>query len=167
MVKPSEGYESRSSGSLVRIEPVHWDGQGRVSVIGEIDLSNVRDVEAALSGMVCRAKPLTLDLIGLSYLDSQGVAMLYPTRGTARREGGSLTLANPQGIVRRVIGSCISKTPSRSSTTCRSPRARSGPCIARTEGSVRDSSSRRKADAVITLVYSGGSAYATSSPTSG
>ena len=41
MVASSEGYESRSSGSLVRIEPVHWDGQGRVSVIGEIDLSNV------------------------------------------------------------------------------------------------------------------------------
>ena len=103
MVKPSEGYESRTSGSLVRIEPVHWDGQGRVSVIGEIDLSNVGSVEAALSGMVCRGKPLTLDLIGLSYLDSQGVRILYRLAQMARREGGSLTLANPQGIVRRVI----------------------------------------------------------------
>jgi anti-anti-sigma factor len=99
----SQGYEGRSTGSLVRIEPVHWDGVGRVAVIGEIDLSNVRDAEAALSYMACRGKPLTLDLIGLSYLDSQGVAMVCRLAELARREGGSLTLANPQRLVRRIL----------------------------------------------------------------
>ena len=103
MARRSEGYEGRSTGSLVRIEPVHWDGVGRVAVIGEVDLSNVRDVEAALSYMAVSGQPLTLDLVGLSYLDSRGVAMLFRLSQRARRSGGSLTLANPQNLVRRVI----------------------------------------------------------------
>jgi anti-anti-sigma factor len=103
MIRAADKFEGRSTGSVVRIDPVHWDGHGRVSVIGEIDLSNVRDAEAALSHMVCGGTPLTLDLIGLSYLDSQGVAMLFRLAARARGEGGSLTLANPQRIVRRVI----------------------------------------------------------------
>jgi anti-anti-sigma factor len=103
MARPSEGYEGRSAGSLVRIEPVHWDGQGRVAVIGVIDLSNVRDVEPVLSYMAVSGQPLTLDLVGLSYLDSQGVSMLFRLSQRAGRSGGSLTLANPQDLVRRVL----------------------------------------------------------------
>ena len=55
MISSSEGYRGRSTGSLVRVEPVHWDGHGRVAVIGEVDLSNVRDVEAALSYLAVSA----------------------------------------------------------------------------------------------------------------
>ena len=103
MVKPSVRYEGRSTGSLVRIEPVHWDGQGRVAVIGEVDLSNARDVEAVLGYMAVSGKALTLDVVGLSYLDSQGVSMLFRLAQRAGRSGGSLTLANPQNLVRQVI----------------------------------------------------------------
>ena len=39
----------------------------------------------------------------LSYLDSHGVAMLFRLSQLASRSGGSLTLANPQNLVRRVI----------------------------------------------------------------
>ena len=103
MARRSQGYEGRSTGSRVRIEPVHWDGVGRVAVIGEIDLTNVRDVDAVLSYLAVRGETLTLDLVGLSYLDSHGVAMLFRLAQRARRSGGSLTLANPQNLVRRVI----------------------------------------------------------------
>jgi anti-anti-sigma factor len=103
MNPPSEAYEGRSTGSPVRIEPAHWDGHGRVAVIGKIDLSNVRDVEAALSYMAASGDALTLDLVHLSYLDSHGVAMLFQLSQLASRSGGSLTLANPQNLVRRVI----------------------------------------------------------------
>ena len=95
MGKPSVSYEGRSTGSLVRIEPVHWDGQGRVAVIGEVDLSNVREVEAVLCYMAVSGKALTLDVVGLS--------MLFRLAQRAGRSGGSLTLANPQNLVRRVI----------------------------------------------------------------
>jgi anti-sigma B factor antagonist len=103
MARPPEGYEGRSTGSRVRIEPAHWDGVGRVAVIGEVDLTNVRDVEAVLSYMAVSGQPLTLDLVDLSYVDSHGVAMLFRLSQRARRSGGWLTLANPQNLVRRVI----------------------------------------------------------------
>ena len=103
MISSSESYRGRSTGSRVRIEPVHWDGHGRVAVIGEVDLSNVRDVEAALSYLAVSGQALTLDLVGLSYLDSQGVSMLFRLAQRAGRSGGSLTLANPQNLVRQVI----------------------------------------------------------------
>ena len=90
-------------GPRVRIEPVHWDGQGRVALIGEIDLGNVHDVEAALADMASSGTPLTLDVVGVSYLDSQGVAMLFRLARQARDRGGMLTVANPQGIVSRVF----------------------------------------------------------------
>jgi anti-anti-sigma factor len=53
--------------------------------------------------MAASGQSLTLDLVGLSYLDSPGVSMLFRLAQRARRNGGALTLANPQNLVRRVI----------------------------------------------------------------
>jgi anti-sigma B factor antagonist len=103
MVTSSEGYEGRSTVSLVRVQPVDWDGVGRVAVFGEIDLTNVRDVDAALSYMAASSQSLALDLVGLSHLNSRGVLMLFRLAQRALRNGGSLTLANPQNLVRRII----------------------------------------------------------------
>ena len=44
-----------------------------------------------------------MDLIGLTYLDSQGIAMLARLAERARMNGGMLKLANPRDIVRRVL----------------------------------------------------------------
>ncbi len=93
----------RPDRSRVEIEPVHWDGQGRLALIGEIDIANVADAEAALSPIAASGTPLVLDLVGLTYCDSQGVAMLFRLARQARDSGGALTVANPQGIVSRVF----------------------------------------------------------------
>ena len=93
----------RPEGPRVRIEPVQWDGEGRVALIGEIDIANVDDAEAALTPMAASGAPLVLDLVGLTYCDSQGVAMLFRLARQARDRGGALTVANPQGIVSRVL----------------------------------------------------------------
>ncbi len=93
----------RSDGRRVRIAPVHWDGPGRVALVGEIDIANVADVEAALLPMTESGAPLVVDLVGLTYCDSQGIAMLFRLARLARDRGGSLTVANPQGIVSRVF----------------------------------------------------------------
>ena len=77
--------------------------EGRVALVGEIDLGNVHDVEAALTDLASSGTPLTLDVIGLSYLDSQGVAMLFRLARRAELNGGSLAVANPRGLVRRVL----------------------------------------------------------------
>ncbi len=103
MTKPSEGLGVPTPPAEVRIETVHWNGAGRVALIGEIDLSNVADAESILSELASRGIPLTLDMVGLSYLDSQGVGMLFRLARRAHLNGGTLTLANPRGIVRRVL----------------------------------------------------------------
>jgi anti-anti-sigma factor len=87
----------------VRIETVHWNGAGRVALIGEIDISNVADAETTLCDLASRETAVILDLVGLSYLDSQGIGMLFRLAKRVGLNGGTLTLANPRGIVRRVL----------------------------------------------------------------
>ena len=71
--------------------------------VGEIDIANVADTEAALVPMAESGVPLVLDLAELTYCDSQGVAMLFRLGRHASDHRGSLTVANPQGIVLRVL----------------------------------------------------------------
>jgi anti-anti-sigma factor len=103
MTKPSDDLGVPTPAAEVRIETVHWNGAGRVAVIGEIDVSNVADAESILSELASSGTPLTVDMVGLSYLDSQGVGLLFRLAKRADLSGGTLTLANPRGIVRRVL----------------------------------------------------------------
>ena len=98
MVEPPD-----SSDPNPRIQIVHSERGDRVALIGQIDLANARETESALIDAASDGGPLTLDLLGLTYLDSQGVAMLLRLAERARLNGGSLTLANPQNMVRRVV----------------------------------------------------------------
>ena len=45
----TESIDPRPSGTSLQVVPVRWNGQARVALIGEIDLGNVHDVEAALT----------------------------------------------------------------------------------------------------------------------
>jgi anti-sigma B factor antagonist len=103
MVSTPGSINPRFADANVRVELAHWDGYGRVAIIGEIDLSNVRDVEASLRDIASSGTALTLDLIGLTYLDSQGVSMIFRLAKRAQLNGGTLTLANPRNLVRRVL----------------------------------------------------------------
>ena len=103
MTELSENKAKAYRTAEVRIQTVHWNGTGRVALIGEIDMSNVADAETTLSDLASRRTALTLDLVGLSYLDSQGVGMLFRLAKRAGGNGGTLTLANPRGLVRRVL----------------------------------------------------------------
>lgn len=97
--RPAQG----EVGTELRIEPLHWDGHRHVAVIGEIDLVNVREAEAVLAPMTTRGRTLVLDIAGLTYCDSQGVALIFRLAEQSRNTGGSLTLANPRGIVRHLF----------------------------------------------------------------
>ena len=87
----------------VAIEAVDSNGHGRVALVGEIDVGNVRDAEAGLIDMASAGTPIVLDVARLSYLDSQGVAMFFRLARRAKVNGGLLMIANPRGIVRRVL----------------------------------------------------------------
>ena len=91
------------AGPFLRIEPLHWDGHRHVTLIGEIDLANVGEAESVLELMAKRGMPLVLDCAGLTYCDSQAIAMVFRLAEQARDAGGSLTIVNPRGIVRRVF----------------------------------------------------------------
>ena len=93
----------RAFGAELRIDPLHWDGHRHVAVIGEIDLVNVREAEAVLAPMAKRGLHARPRLAGLTYCDSQGVAMIFRLAEQSRSTGGSLTIANPRGIVRHLF----------------------------------------------------------------
>jgi anti-anti-sigma factor len=71
-------------------------------LIGELDASNVGDVEALLGEEIPGEGDLTIDLSELTFVDSMGVALLATSAG--RLEGrGNLILHSPDHSVRSVL----------------------------------------------------------------
>jgi anti-sigma B factor antagonist len=90
-------------GAPLRVDPERWAGTGPVRLRGEIDLASVDAAAKVLVPMAERGGRLVLDLDGLTYCDSRGVALFFDLAATARANGGSVALANPRPIVRRVF----------------------------------------------------------------
>src|SRR5579884_3982374 len=71
-----------------------------VVLTGELDLSNVTELESVLEPVIESGPALLrFDLAGLRFMDSTGVALLL--RSAARV--GRVTVARPSAIVRRVL----------------------------------------------------------------
>jgi anti-sigma B factor antagonist len=81
------------------------DGDGHVIVElrGELDVTDAAAVAAALAVVVARAPEIIVDLGGLEFIDSSGVAALARGRKLARHAGGDLLLAAPRREVLRVL----------------------------------------------------------------
>ena len=78
------------------------DGAGVlvVSLEGELDIGGVADIQPALDRVLrCPARPLELDLSGLAFLDSSGVAVLIRL---ANQFGGA-RISAVTSPVRRVL----------------------------------------------------------------
>lgn len=71
---------------------------------GEIDLSNADTVEDQVTGGLTGATGIAVDLSGLSYLDSAGLAVLSRLSGRLTSAPGSLRLVvPPQALVGRTL----------------------------------------------------------------
>lgn len=71
-----------------------------VALIGELDLSNVDTLRAAVDSVLAdRPERLAFELSGLSFMDSSGIAFLLRTNAKA----GPIKLVNPSHVVRRII----------------------------------------------------------------
>jgi anti-sigma B factor antagonist len=71
-----------------------------VKLIGEIDISNATKLGTALDAMITGVdEPVVVDLSGLEFMDSSGIAMLLRAVGGA----GSVEVRNPSTVVRRII----------------------------------------------------------------
>jgi anti-sigma B factor antagonist len=81
------------------------EGGGHVIVVlgGDLDIVDAVGVAAALAVVAARAPEIIVDLAGLEFIDSSGVAALARGRKLARHAGGDLLLAAPQHQVLRVL----------------------------------------------------------------
>ena len=82
---------------LVR-QQLDWDGAEsvRVTIRGEIDLSNADDLERELMTALAPADAVTIDLREVTYMDSQGVRLLHHL-STGLGPGTTLTVVAPEG----------------------------------------------------------------------
>jgi anti-sigma B factor antagonist len=74
-----------------------------VTLRGELDIAHAASVAAALAAVAARQPEIVVDLAGLEFIDSSGVAALARGRKHARQAGGDLRLAAPRQQVLRVL----------------------------------------------------------------
>src|ERR1700726_2807811 len=79
------------------------DGYAVVALRGELDLADAAVVAAELTQIAAREPRIIVDLAGLEFIDSSGVAALARGRRLARHAGGDLLLAAPRHQVLRVL----------------------------------------------------------------
>ena len=80
-----------------------YEGYAVVALCGELDLVDAAVVAAELTAVAARQPGIIVDLAGLEFIDSSGVAALARGRRQARQAGGGLILAAPQRNVMRLL----------------------------------------------------------------
>ncbi len=80
------------------------EGAVVIEVQGEVDLyTSPRVREAIVRAMTARSPTVVVDLAGVGYMDSSGVATLLEGLKLARGYGGAFRLAAPGDTVRQVF----------------------------------------------------------------
>jgi anti-sigma B factor antagonist len=85
------------------LSSLECDGRAVVALRGELDVADAASVARALIAVAARAPALIVELAGLEFIDSSGLAALVLARKQARQAGGDLLLAAPQDQVLRVL----------------------------------------------------------------
>jgi anti-sigma B factor antagonist len=80
-----------------------FGGHVVVALRGELDIADAAAVAARLAAVAAREPQIIVDLSGLEFIDSCGVAALARGRKHARHAGGDLLLAAPRQLVLRVL----------------------------------------------------------------
>jgi anti-sigma B factor antagonist len=87
----------------VDLIPAECDNRVVVALRGELDVAVAVKVVAELSVVAARQRDMIIDLAGLEFIDSSGLAALVRVRKRARQVGGDLLLAAPQQQVLRLL----------------------------------------------------------------
>ena len=76
-----------------------------ITLSGEIDHHAARDMMAQLDQAIAERVParLTLDLSGVTFMDSSGIAVLLRARRQLAHSGGTLRVVNIPAQARRVL----------------------------------------------------------------
>lgn len=87
----------------VELRTRECDGRVVVVLRGDLDVAEAASVAAALTEIAIRQRQIVVDLAGLEFIDSSGLAALVRVRKHARHAGGDLLLAAPQQQVLRLL----------------------------------------------------------------
>src|SRR5262249_54078581 len=85
---------------------IHTTRDGSTAIVaasGEIDLSNVGDLRAAVTEAAVGADRLRLDLSGVEFIDSTGLGGLLELRSTLRAQSVTLEIVAGDGPVRQAV----------------------------------------------------------------
>ena len=106
-----------------------FGGHVVVALRGELDIADAAAVAARLAAVAAREPQIIVDLSGLEFIDSCGVAALARGRRHARHAGGELLLAAPRQPVLRVLamtrladGFCVHATVEKAAASGGNPR---------------------------------------------
>ena len=85
----------------VQIEDVGEDHGRALRLAGELDMAGVPSLEAAMGRLWGEVSNLTLDLSGLSFIDSTGLAAIVHLSGLCAKHGCRLQIVpGPQAVQR-------------------------------------------------------------------
>jgi anti-sigma B factor antagonist len=79
------------------------DGQVVVKLRGELDVAYAARIAASLTAVAAQGRQIIVDLEGLEFIDSSGLAALVHVRRQARHAGFDVLLAAPQQQVLRML----------------------------------------------------------------
>jgi anti-anti-sigma factor len=85
---------------LLRVE--EGDSPASFRLIGELDLSNVPQLQARFLEKLRQARKLTLDTSDVTFMDSQGLRMLIEL-GSGATELGTTVILKPSTQVRQLL----------------------------------------------------------------
>jgi anti-anti-sigma factor len=99
-----EQQERTPPGPLARVAVERHGSVAVARLAGELDLSNAGTVEEQVASGLGDVTSVAVDLAGLSYLDSAGLALLSRLAARIAGPGGALRLVvPPDAVVRRVL----------------------------------------------------------------
>jgi anti-sigma B factor antagonist len=80
------------------------DGSATIAVSGELDLSTASQMRDHLYALLAAGTThLTIDVTGLTFIDSTGLGVIVAVLKRAREAGGNLVLKGPSRSARKVL----------------------------------------------------------------
>jgi len=87
----------------MNIETSEQGGSVVVALAGEVDLQHSPKLRKVLMELMLERRPVIVDMAGVAYIDSSGIAGLVEAYQMARRQAGRFTLAAVSQPAMRVL----------------------------------------------------------------
>ena len=89
--------------TILEIHVASEGGQAVVALRGELDISNVLRFDLIVHDLAAATGHLTIDLVGLTFMDSSGIHALLRATHRAELERWGLSIRNASPAVLRII----------------------------------------------------------------